>query len=131
MNMKKPEMKIMRFVNEDVIATSGATPPPLEISGFLDGKPNNLKAFVYGTEYNKGSDLKAALDNKFDGNYYTLILTFLNNGISSSAGFGIQGFDQSSDIDNESDSFAVNANGKYEYSRSDNNHTIFFTQKTQ
>lgn len=130
MNMKKPEMKIMRFVNEDVIATSGATPPPLEISGFFDGKPNNLKAFVYGTEYNKGSDLKAALDNKFGGNYYTLILTFLNNGISSSAGFGIQGFDQSSDFDKGSDPFLVNANVKYEYSRS-NNDTIFFTQKTQ
>ena len=134
MNMKKPEMKIMRFVNEDVIATSGATPAAFELKGFFDGKSNNLETFVDGIKYNGGDALKAALNNKYGGNYDNLVLTFLDYGESNSIGFGIQSFNQSSNsysYDAGSSPFLVNANGKYTYSRSDNeNYIIWFTQMT-
>ena len=40
--MKKPEMEIIRFENEDVIATSAQPTARFKFSGLFDGMPGNL-----------------------------------------------------------------------------------------
>lgn len=131
MNMKKPEMKIMRFVNEDVIATSGATPPAFELWGFYDGTSDNLETFVDGIKYNGGSALKDALDNKYGGDNYDLLLNFSVNGMLQTYGFDIKGFEQASGYDNRNNTTLVNANGKYTYSSSYGYSIIFTKISTQ
>lgn len=132
MNMKKPEMKIMRFVNEDVIATSGATPAAFELRGFYDGKPDNLETYVDGIKYNGGNALKDALDNKYRGNYKSLRLIydspFPANLSISRLNQGDSGYDS-----NSMNSGVVNANGKYTYSGIDSidSGIIIFTKSTQ
>lgn len=130
MNMKKPEMKIMRFVNEDVIATSGATPPAFELRGFYDGKSNNLETYVDGIKYNGGNALKDALDNKYGGNgYNSLRLYYYVGETLNNVTLDILRFNQGTSWDNNRGIGVDKANGEYEWSRSDNeNYTIYFTQ---
>ena len=132
MNMKKPEMKIMRFVNEDVIATSGATPAAFELKGFFDGKSNNLETFVDGIKYNGGDALKAALDNKYSGNYNSLEFCYYINETRWYSTFKISRLNQgdSSYDSNTYSSGAVNVNGEYTYSGIDDG-IIMFTKSTQ
>ena len=130
MNMKKPEMKIMRFVNEDVIATSGA--PAFELRGFHDRQSGNLETFVDGIKYNGGSELKAALDKKYGGNgYYSLRFNFDYNETPYVRTFNILDFNLRSPYDYDDSPLRKSANGKYTYSKIDGD-TIEFTQiKTQ
>lgn len=136
MNMKKPEMKIMRFVNEDVIATSGETPPALELMGCFDGKSNNLRTFVDGIEYNGGSALKAALDNKYGGNdggngYNSLRLYNYDGESLTFNPLPILRFNQGdSTYDNNYTTGMDKVNGKYTYSGIDGD-IIKFTKSTQ
>ena len=131
MNMKKPEMKIMRFVNEDVIATSGATPPAFELSGFHDRRSGNLETFVDGIKYNGGSALQAALNNKYVGNYNSLRFNFDYNEMPYVRTFNILDFNLRSPYDYDYSPLRESANGKYTYSEIDGD-TIVFTQiKTQ
>ena len=76
MNMKKPEMKVMRFVNEDVIATSGATPSDFVLKGFSDGARNNLTTIVNGIEIDGASELNAAFKKIWGGDDYKYIFNF-------------------------------------------------------
>ena len=130
MNMKKPEMKLMRFVNEDVIATSGA--PAFELRGFHDRQSGNLETFVDGIKYNGGSELKTALDKKYGGNgYNSLRFNFDYNKVPTVRTFTILNFNLRSPYDYDYSPLRESANGKYTYSEIDGD-TIVFTQiKTQ
>lgn len=129
MNMKKPEMKIMRFVNEDVIATSGA--PAFELRGFHDRQSGNLETFVDGIKYNGGSALKAALDKKYGGNgYNSLRFHFDVNEKPYVRTFNILDFNLRSPYDYNWSDLLENVNGEYSYSGIEDN-IIIFTKSTQ
>ncbi|MBR7016083.1 MAG: hypothetical protein IKI12_06525 [Lachnospiraceae bacterium] len=136
MNMKKPEIKVMRFVNEDVIATSGATPPetPLDfvLSGFFDGRAGNLTTKVNGIEIDGASELNAAFKRNWGGGDYTSIsLTYPDyEGDATASAYELSGFQKGSMFDKNNMSDYARANGSYKYSHSDGK-KIFFTQITQ
>ena len=77
--MEKPFVKITRFQQQDVIATSGAAPTyELNVSGFKDGAPGNLDITFGGNHYNNYFGLEQDLKglglgtntntNSFNGN---------------------------------------------------------------
>ena len=133
MNMKKPEMKIMRFVNEDVIATSGATPAPFTLMGFFDGQSKNLRTVVDGIEYEGKDALNTAFKNKFGGgDYETIVLEYLGpSGFYSKVGFDLSWFQKGSWVDNEIDESIIGANGDYSHKQSSGSHITFTQIKTQ
>ena len=132
MNMKKPEIKVMRFVNEDVIATSGATPSDFVLSGFFDGRADNLTTKVNGIEIDGASALNAAFKAKWGGGDYKYIsLTYPDfEGESSAFAYELSGFQKGSSWDKNNVPDYARANGSYKYSRNDGEY-IFFTQITQ
>ena len=67
MIIQKPEMKVIRFGNDDIIVTSGQ-PDFLRFTGFFDGVPNNASMTFLGKSYTDGSSLKAAMDAEYHGN---------------------------------------------------------------
>ncbi|MDO4804600.1 MAG: hypothetical protein Q4A32_07255 [Lachnospiraceae bacterium] len=132
MNMKKPEMKIMRFVNEDVIATSGATPAPFTLMGFFDGQSNNLRTVVDGIECEGEDALNTAFKNKFGGGDYNMImLEFLGPSGSSGYGFNLSDFQKGSYVDNIPDEFLIGLNGDYSHKQSSGSTITFTPIKTQ
>lgn len=132
MNMKKPEMKVMRFVNEDVIATSGATPSDFVLSGFFDGRAGNLTTKVNGIEIDGASALNVAFKEKWGGgDYNSISLTYPDyEGDATASAYELSGFRKGSMFDTYDISDYARANGSYKYSHSDGK-KIFFTQITQ
>ena len=59
--MKKfnPEMKVVRFGNEDVIVTSGAVTKSVVAAGFGDGIAGNATFSYNGASYNIGTDISS------------------------------------------------------------------------
>ena len=117
MNMKKPEMKVMRFVNEDVIATSGAD---FVLSGFFDGQADNLTTIVNGTACNGQDELNAAFKGKWGGeNYSSIYLIFPNgSGDFASGSYLLSDLHNGTGYDRGYDPNQNRANGIYTYERS-------------
>lgn len=64
--MKKPEMKIIRFKNEDVIATSAQPNARFKFSGFFDGTPGNLTMLFNGEDKTgKGEEVLSYLTKNY------------------------------------------------------------------
>ena len=109
----------MRFVNEDVIATSGATPPEFVLSGFFDGQAGNLTTIVDGTPCDGANELTAAINKKYEGNYAYINLSFLNfSGDYSQGSYVLSDFNNGTGYDRGKDPFQNRANGIYTYERS-------------
>lgn len=134
MNMKKPEMKVMRFVNEDVIATSGETPSDFVLSGFFDGREGNLTTKVNGTPINGGSALNDAFKERWGGGDYKYIgLTYPDyEGYTNDFACELSGLRNGSIFDKNNVPDYARANGSYKYSHSSNDGKyIYFTKITQ
>ena len=64
--MKKPEMEIIRFENEDVITTSAQPSAHFKFSGFFDGTPGNLTMIFNGEDKTgKGAEVLSYLTKNY------------------------------------------------------------------
>ena len=66
MRMKKPEMEIIQFENEDVIATSAQPTARFKFSGFFDGIEGNLQMIFNGEDKTgKGAEVLSYLTKNY------------------------------------------------------------------
>ena len=136
MKMKKPEMNVMRFKADDVIAASGPL-PIFELEGFYDGVTGNLSTKVGGVPYS-GNDLNGAFKSSYGGgDYLNITLNYYNaSGNTTSGTYLIGGFalaepgGYASAYDTMNSPKNKLANGSYKYLGSDGS-TISFTKITQ
>ena len=64
--MKKPEMEIIKFKSEDVIATSAQPGARFKFSGFFDGTPGNLTMIFNGEDKTgKGAEVLSYLTKNY------------------------------------------------------------------
>ena len=64
--MKKPEMEIIKFKSEDVIATSAQPGARFKFSGFFDGTPGNLTMLFNGEDKTgKGAEVLSYLTKNY------------------------------------------------------------------
>lgn len=121
MIIQKPEIKVIRFGNDDIIATSGQ-PDFLRFTGFFDGVPNNASMTFLGKSYTDGSSLKAAMDAEYHGNAQVLFLDDRRDDPSSDRityfFIGMLSTDDSSDSGTPtSQAFINNCNFHFDYYR--------------
>ena len=66
MRMKKPELEIIRFESEDVIATSAQPTARFKFSGFFDGIEGNLQMIFNGEDKTgKGAEVLSYLTKNY------------------------------------------------------------------
>ena len=97
--------------------------------GCFDGKSNNLRTFVDGIEYNEGSALQAALNNKYVGNYNSLRLCNSVGAPLTLRDLDITRFTQGDNTYDNNGGMNI-VNGEYTYSGFVND-IIIFNKSTQ